>query len=154
MDTAVIRYGFDRLELTKSPSLLALRPCMTIVDRDRGASNRIAAKYGLSEAGRLGEFSLFRLDQPDDAMAKPSAMAGLRASAISVSEVYHTSDDQVPFVPTGEIHVCFRGNEPIEDQSDLMTDLGLQHVETGSAGLDALQAWRALNALLALRGPD
>jgi hypothetical protein len=73
-------------------------------------------------------------------------LGGLRARSILI----HGKDD--PIFPYPESLALARALPA--GSARVFVLAGMQHVEATTAGIDAFQAWRALNALLALRSPE
>lgn len=126
-ETFDIKYGAGKLALTKSDELVAVKLKM-------GASPEAITGYRM-HAPRAGErLGGFRLVNVEDAPGAGSedTLDRLRANgAVSVgTHVYHTSDDGVPFVPTGEIYVKFREGT---DQDAVSSTLSQAHLEIVSA---------------------
>lgn len=112
MTDVSLRYGEGRLTLRKSTSLIALRP-----EAGPAADRLIALSDDLVEPAHfrpaLGGFQLVGIKDPQADRADATLDRLREHAAIAVgTHVYHTSDDGVPFVPTGQVYV-----ECVEDAS-------------------------------------
>jgi subtilisin family serine protease len=129
LDEVALRYGEHDLPLTKSTKFLAIKP-------RAGISPSVLAEMVPQSAmvdvpsSRLGGFQLINADEAG--LQVEETLDTLRASeAISTgTHVYHTSDDEVPFVPTGQIYIEFAPEASWEECQDLLEQHGLEIVET------------------------
>ena len=131
MAEVAIRYGDGQLVLSKSPTLIALRPAR----REAGVIERTVATYGgVAEARRLGNFQVVNMER-SAAPAEDALDQLRREQAVEVgSHVYHTSDDGVPFVPTGNVYIVFADELPGGGpgyliQCLVVVDHGITHVD-------------------------
>jgi len=123
--TRSLKYGDGTLELIESEDWIAWRP----------HDDRPAIPSPILEAASCGESddpgpSLvgLRLARAGGQADRLLAQLALSPAVARTSRVYHTSNDQVPFVPTGEIHIGFEPELPARLQGELMVDLGLELV--------------------------
>lgn len=115
MDEVTLVYGAGFLTLRKSESLIAVKP------RDSRAFGREEGLWagpgfrGMTQVGRLGNFSIVRVS--DGRRMMESRLDNFRETwqVLAGSHVYHTSDDEVPFVPTGSLMVRFREGVSAEE---------------------------------------
>ena len=128
--TESLKYGNRQLELTKSDKLIAVKPRPGLEKRLLSDVAPALATNGNSR-GTIGGFRILRADAipgTDDADKKLQRMR--EHAAVSVgTHVYHTSDDGVPFVPTGQLYVQCAPNAPIADCQALLQEHHLQIVE-------------------------
>lgn len=120
-------YGGAPLKLTKSESLVALRPRAGMEGQLRTA---LSGMHG-SPAGqeRLGGFEV--VDVASAGKPADDALAELRRNAaVAVgSHVYHTSEDGVPFVPTGGLFVVFKPEVEATKRDEVLDENGLEIIE-------------------------
>ncbi len=129
LDQVTLRFGSRELPLTKSEKLIGVKP-------NPGIGRRILSEMVPQVAGPvspgslLGGFQLINVE--DENLSMEETLDGLRAHpAITTgTHVFHTSDDEVPFVPTGQIYVEFKPDTPAEECQDLLEEHGLEIVET------------------------
>jgi subtilisin family serine protease len=124
MDQTKLQYGDAALNLTKSKSLVAIKPA-------QGQSLRATvARHGGQTTGQaIGGFQVVHTAQPAEAME--ATLDELREEeAIEVgTHVYHTSDDGVPFVPTGQIYLVLKNATDLDEGQKLIEALQLEIVE-------------------------
>lgn len=133
MDKVTLQYGSGTLKLEKSADWIAIKPTPGASEESIVA---LAANEATSiDAETLGGFRLIRL-APKVAM-EPTLEALRAAAPVNVgTHVYHTSDDGVPFVPTGEIYIECKETTTDEQCQDLLDGLHLQILEgRGDRGL-------------------
>ena len=104
MEQFSIKYGGSDLSLTKSRQFVAVRAARGRVEQ---ASNSIERCQGTCTGQSFQGFLLAEVD--DEVRPMEDTLEALRSdSNIDVgTHVYHTSDDGIPFVPTGEVFVQF-----------------------------------------------
>ena len=131
-DTVTIRYGNNTMSLRKSTDLVAvkLKPgtearAMTMLAPQLSHQRDIHAE--------LGGFQILAVKQ-DAGISTNETLEVLRKSgAVSVgTHVYETSDDGVPFVPTGQLYVECEEGAPDEEIQKLFDKFHLQIVEARS----------------------
>jgi subtilisin family serine protease len=90
--------------------------------------------------GRLGRFELVEVGQPSQLAAERARLGRNAATRESVA-VYHTSDDDVPFVPEGTITVRFAERAPDQAIEALISDnrLSVVHRTRGGAYVLAVE---------------
>ncbi|MBK8047406.1 MAG: S8 family serine peptidase [Anaerolineales bacterium] len=129
MPEAKIRYGGTELALQKSSELIGLRPAR----RDESALGRALAHHGAVDATqRLGNFQLVNVADAaepadvtlDQLRNEPSVEVG--------THVYYTSEDAVPFVPTGSLYIVFADDAPLAQCQDLLDQHHLEVIEVRS----------------------
>lgn len=127
MSETTIQYGGKTLKLLKSPNLVGVRPS----HGRQGELVSTVARYGGTPAREsLGGFQLIDLGAAP--MPMEDALDAIREdNMVSVgTHVYHTSDDGVPFVPTGQIFLIFKDNSSKRDCQKLIEQHGLEILET------------------------
>ena len=113
MEEIELRFGGQKLRLQKVSDTIAIRPLRHAYP---GAAELLAAPEGQIEPDLAG-FRILKVepatmeDTLDTLRESPAVAAG--------AHVYQTSDDGVPFVPTGEIYVRWREGA-IKNQKDAL----------------------------------
>jgi hypothetical protein len=108
-----IKIGGSKVKLSRSDSQIAVRPHVGMAQSMENAIRSIAVDTPVERRGRLAGFDIVRIQASPQKISK--ARTNLRAAASVNQEVavYHTSKDNVPFVPVGTIYLSFK-----PDQSD------------------------------------
>lgn len=128
MDEVTLKFGGSELRLVKSKKYVAIKP-QPGVDRRKLAdlTPELAATASVSDT--LGGFEVINVAKaPQPAEATLDALRTDPAVNVG-THVYHTSDDEVPFVPTGQIYIEYEPNAPLEECQKLLEDFSLQIVE-------------------------
>lgn len=128
MDDVTLKIGGDNLRLFKSQKYVAIKP-QPGIDRRELAELAPELAVTASPATTLGGFQVINV--ADAPRAMEDTLNALReAPEVSVgTHVFHTSDDEVPFVPTGQIYIEYQPDATLEDCQKLLEDFGLQIVE-------------------------
>jgi subtilisin family serine protease len=128
MDQVSIKYGDRQLTLNKSEDLVAVKPSPG-VDRQRLMELVPAMTAPLKPGAILGGFQLVSMKDVSTGMEQ--ALDTMRADpAIQVaSHVFHTSQDHVPFVPTGQLFIECAADATREECEKLLDQHQLQVVE-------------------------
>lgn len=123
---ATLRMGNRTVTLDKSPNLFALRAASPAA----GISAAAESEGGRVLPQNLGGFQL--VEVPRDLNTLESSLDKLRAdSRVDVgTHVYHTSEDAVPFVPTGELFVTFKPGATADERNAVLDDFKLQVMQS------------------------
>jgi subtilisin family serine protease len=125
MSATIIRYGDSQLVLHKSSTLVGLRPA----HQDDGALARTLAHHRtVAEPQRLGGFQMVNVAwtaNADDTLDRLRSDNSVQAG----THVYYTSDDGVPFVPTGTVYIVFDDDAPLPACQALIDEHHLQIAE-------------------------
>ena len=123
-----LAYGGRKLNLRKSANLVALR---ARPGREGDLDGIVEATAHIQRATttRLGGFSLYRTDTgPEQTNEKLDLLR--RSTTVDVgSHVFHTSDDGVPFVPTGQLFIRFKDSTNPDARDQLLEENGLELTE-------------------------
>ncbi|GAB3307606.1 S8/S53 family peptidase [Hymenobacter tenuis] len=120
-----LSYGGKPLQLTKSPRLVGLKlQSSSALKLGSGAEVSLA-----STPETLGGFTL--VDTGQAAPQMETQLDALRAGGqvTQGTHVYHTSDDGVPFVPTGQIYIEFHASASTEQCQQLLDAQHLTIIE-------------------------
>lgn len=128
------KYGGDTLNLRKSDTLVAVKLKPGAEARSvAGLVPQLTRPEGRQTS--LGGFSLVNVQNAPGANANET-LDMLRANgAVDVgTHVYETSDDGVPFVPTGQLYVECKSNAPDDKIQELLDQHSLEIVEARGKG--------------------
>jgi subtilisin family serine protease len=136
MSSVTIEYGGQKMSLTKSSRLIAVKPTSGMASSFEGAVRGLTGQTLFQDGGTLGGFKILEVSDPN--VDADQQLDILRAhSAIGAgTHVFHTGKDNVPFVPTGEIYIKFKSETSAEKRQALINDCQLEIVET--RGKDAV----------------
>ncbi|MDH2313897.1 S8 family peptidase [Methylobacterium brachiatum] len=140
-----LKYGDQTLTLARSERLIAVKSRPGMESFMERAIDGFPGTQSSDNSGRL-MLGGFKVVEAGTTMAESSAnLEQLRRDpAVAIgSHVYHTSDDGVPFVPTGEVYVEFKPDTSSEQKEALFDRYKLQIIEA-----------RGANALIAKTTPD
>lgn len=122
-----MKYGDGVMSLVKSEKYIAIKPRPEI---EASALSELLPEVSVGDPNsRLGGFQV--VNAADFSESLEDTLDALRAnSAIkSGTHVYHTSNDEVPFVPTGQIYVEYEPGATLEQCQELLEDNFLEIVE-------------------------
>jgi subtilisin family serine protease len=103
MDEVHLKFGDSEITLTKSDKLIALKP--------QPNRRRKITHSNLNPKDALNGFELFSVKGSNESkktMEETLDVIRNSSDVVTGSHVYHTSDDEVPFVPSGEIFIKFK----------------------------------------------
>jgi subtilisin family serine protease len=103
-----LNIGGSKVKLSRSATQIAVRPNVGMTQSMENAIRSIAADTPVERRGRLGEFEVVHVQASPQDLSR--ARTNLRAAASVHQEVavYHTSKDNVPFIPVGTIFLSFK----------------------------------------------
>ncbi len=105
MDKVNIKYGGQNLQLVKSKKLVGIRP----IPYRNQASTFIDKNITDYLTGvKLAQFNILNLSKSEESIETKLDNLRLSKNVKVGTHVYYTSDDEVPFVPSGEIYLKFR----------------------------------------------
>lgn len=126
MNQAKLQYGDNSLTLTKSERLVAVKPAQGQAQLLRAT----VVRHGGQAAGQpISGFQVVQMVQPPEVLE--ASLDNLRAEgSVEVgTHVYHTSDDGVPFVPTGQIYLVLKNAADLDEGQRLIEEHHLEIVE-------------------------
>jgi len=129
MDNVSIKYGDGVLNLRKSDTLIAVKP-----RPGTKTQSLVSLAPQLSEPENLqttlGGFQLLRVKQAPGADIEKTLDILRANSATAVgTHVFETSNDGVPFVPTGQLYVESVADAPVDEVQKLFDEHKLEIVE-------------------------
>ncbi|MBI1685864.1 S8 family serine peptidase [Caulobacter hibisci] len=121
MTQTLLRLGGQTVAFTKSEDLIAVRPSAGMAEAATRALHDIAPEAISGET--LGGFQIVKVD--GGAPGSDEKLDLLRADSAMAkgTHVFHTSDDGVPFVPTGVIFIAFNAGVT-QAQQEAVLDSG------------------------------
>ena len=125
-DQVTLKFGGDTLTLTKSDKYIGIKPQPGI---EPNKLAELVPELAAAPTSRLGGFHVINVaDAPKPA---GETLDALRADpSVNVgTHVFHTSDDEVPFVPTGQIYIEYEPDAPIEECQKILEEYGLQIIK-------------------------
>ncbi len=138
-DSISLRYGGHSVTFTKSPTQIAVRPALGRGRNLEFTLESIARRRPTERRGRLGPFELVDIQAPPEAVALETERMGRSPAVQEQVPVYHTSDDEVPFVPEGTIYLDLHSDA----SDDALSDLVVRHdlaVVSSSRGTYAVRS--------------
>lgn len=133
MDEITLKYGNGNLTLKKSQKLMGIKPLLNQEEQIPGilAANAIGAT---PTAETLGGFQLITIENSsttpmEDTLEQLRTHANVQVG----THVFHTSDDEVPFVPTGKLFLRFSSSASNSEIEELLAEHKLQIVEAREA---------------------
>src|SRR5260370_1090525 len=98
------------------------------------AIRSIAADAPVERRGQLGGFEIIHIPASKEDLSQ--ARINLRAAASVRQEVsvYHTSKDNVPFIPVGTIYLSFKPDQPDDAKQAVLDKYALQLVASEPNG--------------------
>jgi len=123
MEKYTLRIGGKSCTFIKSPDQIAVRIKPNLPITARAAMHPQLAAEGATRQSNMDGFQVLSVGagemegQLDRLREVPEVSAG--------THVYHTSDDGVPFVPTGEIYVKWKPKSSVAERNKLLSDLSL-----------------------------
>lgn len=119
-ETRNIRFGRTRTTFFRSDDTLALKP-------QAGADGRVSTPVGDILASvapdavqeKIGDYQIVESDAAQAAIQQESGRSGVPAER--PVNVYHTSDDKVPFVPEGTLFLAFNDGVSSDDIQRILT---------------------------------
>lgn len=127
-ETLTIKYGKGRLPLTRSDRLVAVKPAPGMASRLERTLHALPGAVA-RKGETLGGFKI--LDISAGGTDVNAQLEQLRAHAtVDVgTHVYHTGNDDAPFVPTGDVYIEFAPSASPEERQKLIDDCHLQIIE-------------------------
>ncbi|MBR1070771.1 subtilisin family serine protease [Bradyrhizobium japonicum] len=124
-----LTYGGKKLSFEKSENLIAVKPRPGMEAQINNALAQVPTRTPI-ESFKLNGFKVIGLNATP--LETDQHLNTLRLDpAVAVgTHVFHTSDDGVPFVPTGTVFVAFKNGTPEAAKEKLIEDHKLQIVES------------------------
>ncbi|MBM3242570.1 peptidase S8 and S53 subtilisin kexin sedolisin [Candidatus Poribacteria bacterium] len=126
MSKTTINYGNQQLTLTKSDNLVAVKATAGMNRQLELTMSKVKAQY---TGQTLQGFSIIQMEDVPEKVNEMLDVLRTNPSVSVGSHVYYTSDDEVPFVPTGQLYVVFKEKAPTDECQNLIDKHQLQIVE-------------------------
>jgi Zinc carboxypeptidase len=129
-----LNIGGSKVKLSRSATQIAVRPNVGMTQSMENAIRSIAADTPVERRGRLGEFEVVHVQASPQDLSR--ARTNLRAAASVHQEVavYHTSKDNVPFIPVGTIFLSFKPGLADDVKQAILDKYGLRLVASEPNG--------------------
>lgn len=129
-DSYSLRYGGDTLKLKKSDTLIGVKLKPGMEERTAAASLSPDLTQADNRQGTLGGFSLMSLKDAKNANINETLDMVRANGAVDVgTHVYETSNDGVPFVPTGQLYLVCKDGATDDKIQELLDQHHLQIIE-------------------------
>lgn len=127
-DDIQLKYGNQSLQLKKSTKYIGIKPQLSA--KPDAVKAAIPEIDSAGEGFQLGGFQLINVDKIKNESSE-NALDRLRldTSVQAGTHVFHTSEDEVPFVPTGQIYIECSESATVEDCENVLNEQHLQIVE-------------------------
>ena len=127
MEEAELKFGGTILKLKKSPTMIGVKPNRGRVRDVERAAARVGADRISQTLGGFRVVDVMGATQPmeatlDTIRENPSVTSG--------THIYNTSDDGVPFVPTGELYLLFADSAGPRECQKVLDQYALEVVRT------------------------
>ncbi|MDB5269094.1 MAG: peptidase and in kexin sedolisin [Hymenobacter sp.] len=125
LDSVELTYGGQPLRLTKSPSLIGIKmqgnnPLKTALGPDNLPN---------TAPQTLGGFAIVDVEHAKQGMEIKLDTLRNDSNVAAGTHVFHTSDDGVPFLPTGQIYIEFQPGTSTEECQQLLDEQNLTIIE-------------------------
>jgi subtilisin family serine protease len=129
-----LNIGGSKVKLSRSDTQIAVRPHVGMTQSMENAIRSIAADAPVERRGRVGEFEIVHIPASPQKLSR--ARTNLRAAESVHQEVsvYHTSTDNVPFIPVGTIYLSFRPGLSDEVRQGVLDKYALQLIASEPNG--------------------
>lgn len=124
-----LQYGGRRLALAKSDRLIAVKPRPGMDAAAQKAISSLPTSRGPGGRQVLGGFQLIEVSGTPQETNRDLDVLRASASVHTGSHVFHTSNDGVPFVPTGSVYIKFKHGVSSEQKEQLLDQSRLEMVE-------------------------
>jgi subtilisin family serine protease len=137
-----VRIGDSKVKLSRSDTQIAVRPNVGMAQSMENAIRSIAVDTPVERRGSLAGFDIVHIQASPQKVSQ--ARTNLRAAASVHQEVavYHTSKDNVPFVPVGTIYLSFKPDLSEGVKQAVLDKYGLQFVSTERNGFLTVRVTR------------
>lgn len=133
-DITELNYGKGRLKLAKSDKLIGVQPHSGMSPRLEAEIAAASLRQPMSRRGRLGNFDILEVEAPAEATDRELDRLRRTGPVAAGTHVYYTSDDQVPFVPTGELYLVFKPGVAAAEQQAVIARHALKVIEARGEG--------------------
>ncbi|MGE3159851.1 MAG: S8 family serine peptidase [Xanthobacteraceae bacterium] len=103
-----LQIGRSKVKLSRSDTQIAVRPQVGMAQSMENALRSATRDVSVERSGRLGGFELVQIQASPAKVSRARSSLRTAASVDREVPVYHTSKDNVPFVPVGTIYLSFK----------------------------------------------
>ncbi len=141
MDEVLIKVGNQDVKLRKSRKFIAVKPRPEV---DRKALSELVPELSASHSprSRLGGFELINIAENETYLEETLDTLRENPAIMEGTHVFETSDDQVPFVPTGQLYVEFDPATSAEESQSLLDQHHLEIIESRAKNRFIVQVTR------------
>jgi subtilisin family serine protease len=133
MDYIELKYGEGTLKLMKSEKLIAVKPEPGKEQQVTAAVSAISPAQSPAQ-NTLGGFRVVNVAQAAKPMEATLDELRRHVAVAAGTHVYHSSDDEVPWVPTGQIFIVHKPEATQSDIERLLDENKLQIIEAREGG--------------------
>lgn len=130
-----IKFGGSKVKLSRSETLIAVRAHAGMSKSMENAIRSIAVDTPVERRGRLAGFDLVHIQASPQKVSQARTNLREAASVNQEVAVYHTSKDNVPFVPVGTIYLSFQPNQPEAAKQAVLDKYALQPIAPERDGI-------------------
>jgi subtilisin family serine protease len=124
-DAVELTYGGQPLRLTKSPRLMGIK-----MHGNKSLKMALGPDAAVTNNPQtLGGFAIVDVGQAEQDMENKLDALRADSNVAAGTHVFHTSDDGVPFLPTGQIYIEFRPGTSAEECQKLLDEQNLTILE-------------------------
>lgn len=127
LDEIELNYGDRILQLVKSKKYIAVKPRREI--EASTLSEMLPEASANSQNSNLGGFQIVNAENSQESIEETLDTLRANPAIKSGTHVFHSSDDEVPFVPTGQIFVEYEPGATLEQCQQLLEENSLEIVE-------------------------
>lgn len=126
--------GKSKVELRRSDNQLAVRPHSGADQAMQNELEALANRQPMKRRQQLGNYQIIEINADENAIQEERGALRKMSCIGHESAVYHTSGDNVPFIPEGTIYLEFVADTPTEVRQDVIDKYKLQLVESEPDG--------------------
>ncbi len=104
MDEVTVKYGDSHLHLIKSKNLIGAKPEAGKTDQVSSLFSSISSTPE-PQIKKLGGFQVFDVSCCSEDAEDILDTVRQRSEIRTGTHIFHTSDDEIPFVPTGQLYI-------------------------------------------------
>lgn len=127
-----LKYGDADLELTKSTSLIAIRPQPGMAKMMQNELKSMSLSRPTNDYGTLGGFEIVEVGETGEGTEQTLDTLRQSSTVAVGSHVFHTSRDKMSFVPLGTLFLIFKNDISDDDRQSLLDKFSLELIEARS----------------------